>query len=305
MRCFLLALTTLLLSLSASLSADQIEVVDDNGDTVRLSAPAQRIISLAPSMTELLFSLGAGDQVKGVVAFSDHPPAAQKLPVVAQHDRLDLESILALQPDLVVAWRSGNPRAALQQLRNLGITVYVAEPVVMDDIAIQLERLGELTGQTEAGRQLAADFRAQLHEITSDTSPTAESVRVFYQVWHQPVISVGGAELINDMIRSCGGVNIFADLPPGPTVDVESVLLRNPEVIIASGVGRDRPEWLDRWRRWSDLPATAGDHLYHIPPDLVQRHSLRSLQGLRQMCQYIQQAADNNPGTKNTATAPQ
>ena len=294
MRRLLTCLTALLLGLPISLSAHPVEVIDDNGDTVALSAPAQRIISLAPSMTELLFSLGAGEQIKGVVAYSNHPPAARELPVVAQHDRLDLESILALQPDLVVAWRSGNPRAALQQLRDLGITVYVAEPVIMDDIARQLERLGELTGHAETGQQLASDFRSQLQEITSGTAPGTEPVRVFYQVWHQPVISVGGAELINDMIRSCGGVNIFADLPPGPTVDIESVLLRNPELIIASGSSNnERPEWLDRWRRWPDLSATFGDHLYHIPPDLVQRHSLRALQGLRQICQYIQQAADD------------
>lgn len=266
-----------------------IQVVDDNGDIVTLAKPAQRIISLAPSMTELLFSLGAGDRIVGVMAFSDFPLAAQNLPVVGRFDMLDMERILSLQPDLVVAWRSGNPRTSIERLKSLGITVYVAEPESLDSIAEQLARLGELTGQTREAAALQQEFRQSLQSLR-DTYAGRDAVSVFYQVWHSPIISVGGAELINDMITLCGGRNIFAELPVGPKVNLEDVLQRNPQVIIASGSTSETPQWLNDWLRWPQLSAVQHNHLYSIEPDIVQRHSMRALEGAAEMCTHIDRA---------------
>lgn len=287
------ALSTLLLLISLLLTgqghAQAVSAVDDNGQTVGLPRPAQRIISLAPSLTELLFSMGAGPAIVGVMDYSNYPPQATTLPVVGRHDMLDMERIIALQPDLIVAWRSGNPRNSLQRLADLGVAVYVAEPDSLDSIASHLERLGALTGQHSSALQLADDFRSRLETLGTQYSNSLP-VRVFYQVWHSPLISVGGSELINDIINVCGGENIFAELSSGPKVNLEDVLARNPQVIIASGEDDAAPGWLQDWRRWSQLTAVSNNHLYAIPPDLVQRHSLRALQGAELMCAYIDQA---------------
>lgn len=270
-------------------SAAALSVVDDTGVVVSLEQPAQRIISLAPSMTELLFSLGAGDRILGVMDYSDYPPQALQIPIVGRFDMLDMEQIIALQPDLVVAWLTGNPRNAIQRLKDLGIAVYTAEPDSMASISGHLLRLGELTGQVAAAESLSQQLLSQLEIIGAD-SHANPPVRVFYQVWHSPIISVGGTEMINDMITRCGGSNIFAELPVGPRVNLEDVLLRDPEVIIASGSDRESPAWLNDWLRWPEMSAVRDHHLYAIEPDLVQRHSLRALQGLQQMCEFIDRA---------------
>jgi len=279
----------LLLLLSMSASAQTLVVTDDNNQSVTLQAPAQRIITLAPSMTELVFSLGAGDRIVGVMDFSNYPPAANDLPVVGRFDMLDMEQIVALQPDLIVAWRSGNPRSSLQRLQELGFTVYTAEPESLRSIASHLQRLGVLTGTETRANALAEDFIEQL-DATSRRYADDRLIDVFYQVWDRPLVTVGGSELINDMIEVCGGRNVFRELGTGPKVNLEDVLLKEPEVIIASGSDENSPTWLEDWRRWSQLPAVANNHLYTIPPDLVQRHSLRALQGLDLMCQHIDKA---------------
>lgn len=284
-----LVMTIMLLMLAPLHAAEAPSVIDDDGNRITLPAPAQRIVSLAPSMTELLFSLGAGEQLVGVMDYSDYPPAALTLPVVGRYDALDMERIVALQPDLIVAWRSGNPRGALNRLAALGFPVYVAEPDSLRSIGEHLARLGQLTGHAAQGAALNRQFSDQIQQLQTEFGDR-EPVSVFYQVWHSPMISVGGHELINDMIQLCGGDNIFAELPVGPKVNLEDVLARNPQVIIASGSSADAPAWLDDWLRWPQLDAVAGGHLYVIPPDLVQRHSLRALQGARQMCAHIDQA---------------
>lgn len=267
----------------------RVTVTDDAGRTLTLESPAQRIVSLAPSMTELLFSLGAGERVVGVMAHSDFPPRAADIPVVGQHDGLDLERILSLQPDLIVAWQSGNPQGALLRLQSLGLPVYVAEPASLDDIAIQLQNLSALTGRSMPGDAMAASFRDQLATLR-DRYSAAEPIAVFYQVWNNPLITAGGGELIDDMIRLCGGRNIFGDLPVGPKVSVEAVLQRRPAVIVGSGIDGERPAWLDEWQRWSELPAVQQGHIYHIEPDIIQRHSLRAIEGAGQLCRLIDRA---------------
>ncbi|MEX0617388.1 MAG: cobalamin-binding protein [Pseudohongiellaceae bacterium] len=275
---------------SAATPATTIEVEDDDGRQVILQEPARRIVSLAPSLTELLFAAGAGDRVVGVVEYSDYPPPALDIPVIGRYDMLDLEGILALQPDLVVAWRTGNPRASVARLEALGLAVYVAEPRSLASIPDHIEKLARLAGTDRQGSQTATVLRAELAELEARYT-TRSPVAVFYQVWNAPLISVGGNELLNDMISLCGGRNIFADLEQvAPKVSVESVLTRNPQVIIASGMDIHRPEWLDEWQRWPALEAVSLQQLHFIPPELVQRHTPRALQGARSMCEQIDQA---------------
>lgn len=266
--------------------AQSVSVVDDNQRTVTLSGPAQRIVSLAPSLTELLFVAGAGNRIVGVSEYSDFPPQAQGIPIVGRYDLLDMEAIVGFGPDLIVAWRSGNPQASVQRLIDLGFNVYVAEPRTLLSIADHIEKFATLAGTETTGQAASRYFREQL-KILGDRYQDMSKVPVFYQVWNEPLISVGGNELINDIITLCGGENIFADLGLAPKVSVEAVLERDPALIIASGMDIARPEWLDDWRRWPQLQAVANERLFFIPPDLVQRHSLRVLGGALQMCADI------------------
>ena len=266
------------------------EIIDDEGNLVRLEKPAERIISLAPSLTELVYAAGAGSRLIGVVEYSDYPASADSLPVVGRFDGLDIERILELKPDLIVAWQSGNPKSSITQLKNLNLEVYVAEPKNLSSIASHIEKLSVLTG-TESRAQIAIQEFNSIYGELKRKYNNKSKVKVFYQLWDRPIITVGGNELINDIIELCGGENIFGDLPQlAPKIDQESVLIRNPKVIVASGSNTERPQWLDEWKLWPQLTAVAEENLYFIIPELLQRHTPRALLGTRQMCEYIDQA---------------
>ncbi len=272
---------------SSLAQSSPLRVEDDEGREVVLSAPAKRIISLAPSLTELLFAAGAGERVVAVVEYSDYPPEANALPRIGRHDMLDMERILALEPDLIVAWQSGNPRASINRLRELGLTVYSAEPRSLAEIPEHLEKLGTLAGTEEIATAASQRFTDTLNDLAQRFG-NARTVRTFYQIWNQPLMTAGGNELINDIITLCGGANIFADIDLiAPKVSVEAVLLRDPEAIVASGMDQERPEWLDEWRQWPSLAAVAEENLFFVPPDLLQRHTPRALEGAIQMCDQL------------------
>lgn len=266
------------------------EIIDDEGNLVRLEKPAKRIISLAPSLTELVYAAGAGSRLIGVVEYSDYPASADSLPVVGRFDGLDIERILELKPDLIVAWQSGNPKSSITQLKNLNLKVYVVEPKNLSSIASHIEKLSVLTG-TESRAQIAIQEFNSIYGELKRRYNNKSKVKIFYQLWDRPIITVGGNELINDIIELCGGENIFGDLPQlAPKIDQESVLIRNPKVIVASGSNTERPQWLDEWKLWPQLTAVAEENLYFIIPELLQRHTPRALLGTRQMCEYIDQA---------------
>ena len=266
------------------------EIIDDEGNLVRLEKPAKRIISLAPSLTELVYAAGAGSRLIGVVEYSDYPASADSLPVVGRFDGLDIERILELKPDLIVAWQSGNPKSSITQLKNLNLKVYVAEPKNLSSIPSHIEKLSVLTG-TESRAQIAIQEFNSIYGELKRRYNNKSKVKIFYQLWDRPIITVGGNELINDIIELCGGENIFGDLPQlAPKIDQESVLIRNPKVIVASGSNTERPQWLDEWKLWPQLTAVAEENLYFIIPELLQRHTPRALLGTRQMCEYIDQA---------------
>lgn len=267
----------------------EVTVQDDTGRNVRIPQAATRIVSLAPHLTEQLFAIGAGEKIVGAVDYSDYPEAAKAIPRVGGYSRLDLERILVLKPDLVVAWQSGNDARAVERLQDLGLTVYVSEPRHLPDIADSMVRLGTLAGVPEKGRQQAEAFRQHLdalrHQFQGEIKRT-----VFYQIWNQPLMTVSGRHLINDVITLCGGRNIFADLEVlTPNVSLEAVLAANPEVIIASGMGKERPEWLNEWKRWPHLSAVKNSRLFVIDPNIIQRATPRLLLGAEKMCGFLHQ----------------
>ncbi|MDP1525485.1 MAG: cobalamin-binding protein [Rhodocyclaceae bacterium] len=285
----------LLALLAATTARAEIVVQDDTGATLRLKEPARRIVSLAPHITETLFGAGAGERLVGAVEYSDFPDAAKKLPRVGGYSKLDLEAIAALKPDLAVGWASGNSPAHVDKLRALGIPVYLVQPERIDDVAANLERYGELAGTQAVAHAAAASFRRRLAALRGQYAAQPK-VRVFYQIWKQPLMTVGGGQVISDAIRLCGGENVFADLKPlAPKVTMEAVLAADPEIIVASGMGEARPEWVDDWRQWQNLTAVKRDNLFFIPPDLIQRHTPRLVEGATRLCAQIETARSRRP----------
>ena len=281
----------------------EIVVTDVSGASIRLAAPARRIVSLTPHITELLFAAGAGDRVVGTAEYSDYPPAAKALPRVGGNS-LDLEAIVALKPDLVMGWQSGNAAAAVARLRALGLTVHLSEPGRIEDIAGDLERIGLLAGTGTTANAAAKVFRDRYAALVARYS-RRPPVTVFYQIWKQPLMTVNGKQIISDAIRLCGGRNVFAQLPIlAPTVTVEAVIAADPEVIVASGMGESRPEWLDDWRRWTTLTAVARDNLYFVPPDLLQRHTPRILDGAGKLCMHLETARAKRAKQASTPRTP-
>jgi iron complex transport system substrate-binding protein len=287
-RCLLCIGVSLLAAGVVAIAAPVI-VRDGAGATVKLTAPAQRIVSLAPHATELLFAVGAGPRIVGTLDTSDWPSAARTIPRVGDSRSLDLERIVALAPDLIVTWPWTAP-AQVEALRARGIPVFTTIPASPDGIATDLERLGVLTGDAAAGQRGAERLREHLARIRARNAG-ATRVRVFYEIWDAPLYTIGGRHLISQAIDLCGGENIFAALTlPAPAVDVEAVLAAKPQAIIAGTDRGARPAWLDDWRRWKDIPAVAGGHLYAVDADLLHRPGPRFPDGVDTLCAVIDAA---------------
>ncbi|MDI9243610.1 cobalamin-binding protein [Marinobacter sp. CHS3-4] len=282
----------LLVSLLWSLPtfAESLCASDARDRQVCLDTPAGRIVSLSPGATELLFSAGAGNDVIAVSAWSDYPPAAENLPQVGDSNRLDLEAIVSLEPDLVVAWTDGNSAPQLERIEALGIPVFWLEPRTFDDIAHAVEQLALLTGHDSVGSQRADRFRAQMAQLEQHYAD-AEPISVFYQVWHQPLMTINDQELIGRVINLCGGQNVFGDLTRlVPRISTEAVLQANPSVVITGGKDQNDQRWLDEWRQFPELSAVQADNLFLVSPSLIQRPTLRMYDGAVEFCQVLERA---------------
>ncbi len=270
-----------------SVARADVSVVDDRGATVALSSPAHRIVALSPHLVENLFAIGAGPRIVATVTHSDYPAAAAGIEVIGSFDGFDIERVLEISPDLVVGWLSGNRLTDLEQLERLGIPVFLSEPRSPGDVARELISLGRLTGLDAAAARTASAFTEAIARTRSSFS-TRSTVRVFYQVWNEPVITLGGQHMLSALISDCGGVNVFQAVAElAPTVSVESVLERDPDVIIASGESESRPPWLDAWKRFEFLRPVRRHALFHIDPNLVQRHTTRLADGFARLCELI------------------
>jgi iron complex transport system substrate-binding protein len=276
------------LLLGACAAQAEVRVTDDYGKAVVLAAPARRVVSLAPHLTELMYAAGAGERMVGAVQYSDYPRAAQRLPRIGSEASIDLEALVALGPDLVVAWPNAGSARAVERIAALGIPVFRSEPRALEDIARTLETLGRLAGTETAAIAAAHAFRARAAAIARRHASRAR-VRVFYQVWDRPLITVNGDHVISKVMRLCGGENVMADLPAlAPEIDRELVLRADPEAIVASGADGERPPWLESWRAFPGLAAVRADNLYAIRADLLQRHTPRLLDGADELCRILE-----------------
>ena len=271
-------------------AAGAVVAVDDNGQEVRLEQPTQRIISLAPNITEVLFYIGAGEQIVGADEYSNYPEAAKSILRVNNHAAANYELILSLKPDLVIAWQSGNGDKIINPLRKLGIPVFVVETSKMEAIPNLFRRFGQLTGNRDKAEQLADNFSQRLKALGA-AQINKPLVRTFYQIWDEPLITLNGKHMVSDVITLCGGENIFADaVPLVPHVNIESVVAADPQMIIAGGSQEEQPLWYSSWKQWRGISAVINKHIYLVPSDLMQRHSARILEGAEMMCDYMDRA---------------
>lgn len=270
--------------------AAAVEVSDDTGAKIVLKAPAQRIVALAPHIVENLYAIGAEARIVGAVDYSDHPEAAKKLPRVGGYSRFDVEAVLVRKPDLIVGWASGNPPEQIDRLRVLGVPIYLTQPNRFEDVAHELRQLGRLTGREQEAEAVAAPFLARLERLRRAHAGKPK-VRVFYQIWQTPLMTVGGGQIISSAIAACGGENVFASLKPmAPQISEEAVLAADAEAFVAGGMGEVRKDWLEGWRRWKHLIAVRRDNLFFVPADLMQRHTPRLLDGAEMLCAHLDTA---------------
>lgn len=278
----------LLTSLLVPTVQAEINVVDFAGRRVSLAQPAQRIVALAPHIVENTFSAGAGGQLVGVVDYSNYPAAARDIPRVGNYAAWSMEEIVALQPDLLLMWGSGSGMQRLRAAERLGLTVYVSESRNLKDIATTIRAIGLLAGTEKASEEEARRVEQEIQRLRSNYS-AGTKVSVFYQVWNQPLQTVNGDHLISHVIALCGGKNIYDDSEIlAPQVNIESVLQRDPDTIIASGMDAARPEWLDEWKAFPSMKAVHNNALFFVHPDLIQRPTTRVLEGANIMCKQLQ-----------------
>ena len=271
-------------------AAAAIIVRDDAGLTVTLQKPAQRIISLSPAETELLFAAGGAGHLVGVVRYSDYPEAATHLPVVADALGLDIERIISLKPDLIVVWYEGNTASHIEQLRQLGIPLFFGQPHHLSEIPDSVATLGQLMGTQQTADKIAAELRGKLAELKSKYSQRSP-VRMFYQVWDQPLYTLNGQHIVSDAIRLCGGVNIFADLKTiSPIVDIESVLRLDPEAIVGTDEKNPSDGGVQMWLRYPAMAAVRHHNLFAIDGNLINRAGPRMIAGAAALCEKLDQA---------------
>ena len=269
---------------SVTVFAD-ITVVDDSGMTVVLAEPAGKIVSLSPHLTELLFSLGVGDRIEATVDFSDYPEAALNIPRLGNAFSVSVEAVIEQSPDLIVAWMTGGNHRTFEQLRTLGYPVFVNEASSLVGIAVAVQQLGILVGKPERGLELAENFRVDLERLRQSSSG-AGSPKVFFQISDAQLYTVNSQHLIGQAIEVCGAENIFSDVEFFvPMVSYESVVERNPDVLVVSS---PYPGYKSAWDdRWNDLGW--GGRVRTIDASLITRPSLRMLEGIKMLCETLGQ----------------
>ena len=268
----------------------EIRLRDDRGVEAYLPQPASRIVSLAPYLTELAFAAGAGSKLIGVSAFSDFPPAASELPVVADSAHVDFEAIARLKPDLVLAWRSGNRARDLAQLEARGFRLFVTEPSRLEDVPRIVRAIGQLGGTEAEAAVHAGGIEGRLADLKAHYGGRRQ-LAVFYEIWHDPLMTVNGRHYVSAMLELCGGRNVFAAAAPlTPAVSREQLLAVDPDVILVSAIPAREAEALAAWQRWRMLRAVKGGALYPIDSSLASRMGARVADGAAAICAALEKA---------------
>jgi len=276
-------------------SVGAVVVVDDAGRSVVVERPPERVVTLAPSLAELVFAAGAGRSLVGVSELSDYPAEARAIARIGDAGRVDVERVLALRPDLVIVWQRGNVAREIEQLERAGVRLFQLAPQRLDEVARAIERLGALLGHEASATRRAAELRASLARLRA-AHASAAPVRVFYQVWQQPLMTVNRRQIIDDILGVCAGTNVFADLAPlVPTVSTEAVVTADPEAILTASEQTGAAAWrrdpdsaaFALWRRQPRLTAVRHGWLYTLDGDLISRQGPRIVDGAAAVCSVL------------------
>ncbi|MBD8533388.1 MULTISPECIES: cobalamin-binding protein [unclassified Massilia] len=279
---------TWLICLGFAGTASAVTVRDDAGNAITLRTPALRVISMAPHVTELLFAAGGGERIVGAVDYSDYPEAANKIPRIGSNRQVDIERVMAMKPDLIVAWMHGSSERQIDMVKKLGVPVYHSDPQTLAGIPDNLERLAALMGTSDTARPVAAALRSKLAALRATYAGRAP-VRTFYQVWDKPLYTLNGRHIVTDALRLCGGENIFDKLAViAPVVTVESVLEADPEAVFGSA--EKNYGGVNLWRQYPTMTAVRNGNLFTVDGNLLNRAGPRMIQGAQAMCEKLDEA---------------
>ena len=285
-------INTILLIIGGIISSNmvyaEISVLDDIGHKITLKTPAKNIISLSPGLTELVFSAGGGEYLKGVVSYSNYPEAANDIPQVGSYNAVDIEKIVALNPDLILSWESGNPSMQISMLKKLGLNVFTSKPRDFSDVPSTIQRLGILMNTASLAQASAKNFNTRLENLKKRFPKTNHKKSVFVQIWDKPLMSISGEHLISKIVEQCNGENIFNKVKQlTVSLDIETVIQKDPDIILATREGNLGNSWLSQWKQWDFLTSVKNNRLYTVNPDYVVRHTPRILDGIEQVCSFI------------------
>lgn len=262
---------------------ERLRVRDDVGREVVVAVPVTRIVALAPHLAEMVFAAGAGDRLVGVSSATDYPPEVRRLPIVGTAGRADVERVLRLEPDLVLAWASGGHGSDIERLRRLGVPVLLWEVRRLDDLPRQVETLGKLAGTLDEATRAAHALRRGFDELSARWS-RGRPIAVFLPLWLAPLMTVGSDHYLDEVLRLCGARNVFAQARPGVfTVAPEAVLAARPEVVVTSGRPEEKNRVIENWRGDARLSALEARYVF-VDADLLHRPGPRLLMGARALC---------------------
>lgn len=248
-----------------------------------------RIVALAPHIVEMLFDIGAGQQIVGTVEYADYPAEALAIPRIGSYHGMQIEKLLALNPDLVIVWKSGNSQSDIDKMKRLGLNVVFSNPKDINDVATELRYFGELTYRQQQAEKVALAYEQRLQKLRT-THLEKPAIAVFYQLWSEPMMTINGTTWINQLIEVCQGVNVFADnATPYPKISIENVIVAQPHLMILPDENADKPQPVIDWHKWPEIPAVKNNKFIHVDADLLHRFSTRMLSGIEDMCEKIDQ----------------
>jgi len=275
-------------------------VVDQTGEHLEIPDMPQRVLALAPSLTEMIFSLGAGEKLVGVTRFSNYPPAAKNLPRVGSYIQLDLERIVALGPDLCFATKDGNPKHSVDAIKALGIPVYAVDPRTLEQIMNTLLVMGDILQTQDRAQKLVAGLRKRIEQVRKRVAASTERPGVFFQISDKPIVSAGRNSFIDRLITLAGGTNLAGNMDGYPRYSWENIMVLQPEVVLLSTMagGQSADQLKESWQRWPEIPAVRQDRLYMVDADLFNRPTARLIDGLEKLVDLLHPEGKGGNGAK-------
>lgn len=282
-------LCLLTLSLAAASDSDARLIQDQSGREVLLPDDPARVVSLAPSITEMVFALGKGDRLKGVTQHCDFPPEARSLPRIGSYVHLDVERIVSLNPDLCIATKDGNPKDVVERLNALRIPVYVVNPRDLKTVVNTLLEIGRILNAEHKAQELADELRTRIEQVKRRVAQTDRRPRVFFQIGVVPIVSVGTNTFMHELITAAGGHNTTEGPTPYPRLSREQVLTLNPDIIVITSMTRGQvfEEVRDEWKKWDSLAAVRNNRIHIVDSNLFDRPTPRLIEGLETLARLI------------------